>query len=168
MGISEQSALRSVVLPACVPPLTKIFNPRFTALESSVAISWDRAPMRARSSRVLCCIKCLRIFTAQCSAVISGITTCKRLPSGSRASTNGCERSKRRPLQMRARSTSCFTDSEVRTRLMRWLLPARAMNIRSGALIQISSTVGSAMRSAIGPKTTPGSMVSMAQKVEGH
>ncbi len=48
---------------------------------------------------------------------------------GKRASTNGCERSKRRPLQISMRSTSCLTDSEVNTRLINWLLPARATKI---------------------------------------
>ena len=37
------------------------------------------------------------MFTAQCWRVMSGITTCRREPSGSIASTNGVERSTRLP-----------------------------------------------------------------------
>ena len=128
-GVSEISALSRVVFPACVPPLTRIFSPSFTAKESCSAISAVMTPIAANSCRLFCFIKCLRILTAQCSAVISGMATCKRLPSGKRASTNGCERSKRRPLQISMRSTSCLTDSEVNTRLINWLLPARATKI---------------------------------------
>ena len=39
----------------------------------------------------------LRMLTAQCRRVMSGITTCSRQPSGSIASTNGVDRSTRRP-----------------------------------------------------------------------
>ena len=39
----------------------------------------------------------LRMFTDQCRRVMSGITTCSREPSGSIASTNGVDRSTRRP-----------------------------------------------------------------------
>ena len=54
-------------------------------------------PSATRSSRCEARTTNLRIFTDQKRRVMSGITTCRRLPSGSIASTNGALRSTRRP-----------------------------------------------------------------------
>ena len=83
--------------------------------------------------------------------MISGITTCRRLPSGKRASTNGCERSRRLPLHISARSTIFRTSSDDKSKLVNSLRPFRAINIRSGEFIQISSIVGSLINGAIAP-----------------
>ena len=142
-GIAPANALSNVVLPACVPPLTRMFNPARTELISVVPIKGLITPRFIRSSILIFLIRCLRMFTAQCCAVISGIATCKRLPSGKRASTKGCERSRRRPPHINARSTIFRTSSEVSSKFVSSLLPARAMKIRSGELIHTSSIVGS-------------------------
>ncbi len=68
---------------------------------------------------------------------------CTRLPSGSRASVNGCETSIRRPVVFSIRSTRSLTSSSVSTVVVSSCRPSRAMNTRLGSLIQISSTAGS-------------------------
>ena len=57
--------------------------------------------------------------------------------------SKGCERSRRRPPHISARSTMFRTSSAVNSKFVSSLLPARAMKMRSGELIQTSSIVGS-------------------------
>ena len=85
----------------------------------------------------------LRMLTAQCRRVMSGITTCSREPSGSEASTNGELRSTRRPEDCSIRSTRSRTSASVSTRPVSSGTPSRATKIASGALIHISSMSGS-------------------------
>ena len=140
-----------VVLPACVAPLTRIFAPAETSEFKKSQTSVVRTPSSTKSFSSKLRSKCLRILTAQCSAVISGIVTCNLEPSGSRASTKGCERSKRRPLHIRARSTIFLTSSPVSSRFVSSLRPFRATKIRSGELIQISSILESLIKGKSGP-----------------
>ena len=56
-----------------------------------------------------------RMFTAQCRRVMSGMATCRREPSGRAASTNGIDRSSRRPEDFNMTSTRSCTSSSVRT-----------------------------------------------------
>lgn len=86
-----------------------------------------------------------RIITCdhQCSRVMSGITTCKRDPSASTASTNGELRSTRRPDVFSIRSTKSRTSSSVSKVVVSSATPSLAMKTLFGSLIQISSTRGS-------------------------
>ena len=77
---------------------------------------------------------------------MSGITTCSREPSGSVASTNGEDRSTRRPEDFSIRSTRSRTWSAVSKVLVSSAVPPRATNTLLGSLIQISSTVGSSRK----------------------
>ena len=99
-GIRLSNALRKVVLPACVPPLTNMFKPLATAWFKVSKISSFIEPIFTKSSSELPRLICFLMFTAQCVAVTSGIATCNLLPSGRRASTNGLLTSSRRPPQM--------------------------------------------------------------------
>ena len=136
-----------MVLPACVDPLTKMFIPASTHLIKNSQTSSDMTFNFASSSRDFPRIKCLRMFTAQCCAVISGIATCNLLPSGSLASTNGWLRSSRRPPHISNLSTRFLTSSKVRVKLVSSLIPCRAINIRLGELIQTSSISGFSINS---------------------
>ena len=69
---------------------------------------------------------------------MSGITTCSREPSGKVASTNGEERSTRRPDDFSIRSTKSRTSSAVRIVLVSSAVPPRATKILLGSLIQIN------------------------------
>ena len=87
---------------------------------------------------------------------MSGITTCSREPSGSVASTNGGDRSTRRPDGLSIRSTRSRTSSAVR--IVRGELGDRRRGRRtpwSGSLIQISSTVGVVEVAAGAARTRP-------------
>ena len=136
-----------------------MFSPAATARRSNSAISAVMTPRSANCAIETFCIRCLRIFTAQFAAVISGIATCNREPSGKRASTNGTERSNRRPLQSNNRSTRLRTCSALSNNMVSSERPFRAIKMRSGELIQISSTVGSSMKSLNGPNTFVASIV---------
>src|SRR4051794_36815060 len=65
------------------------------------------------------------------------MTTCRREPSGSIASTKGVDKSTRRPDDFSIRSTSDRTSSAVRMVVVSSLRPARAMKTRPGSLIHI-------------------------------
>ncbi len=142
-GTAASKQLRSVVLPACVPPETKTFSPAATLARRKSAAGTVRVPSSTRSSRSTARTTCLRTFTAQCSRVTSGMATCRRLPSGSIASTNGELRSSRRPEERSMRSTRSRTSASVSIVAVSSVRPSRATNTREGSLIQISSTAGS-------------------------
>ena len=88
-GTQPRSAFSIVVLPDCVPPATTTLSPLTTAASRNVAACAVSVPRGTRSSTVRARTTNLRTLTAQCSRVMSGMTTCSRLPSGSIASTNG-------------------------------------------------------------------------------
>jgi hypothetical protein len=94
----------------------------------------------------------LRMFTAQCAWVTSGITTWRRLPSGSDASTKGEDKSTRRPDDCSMRSTRSRTSPSVSATEVSSGTPLRAMKTRSGPLIQISSISGSSKNGCSAPK----------------
>ena len=94
----------------------------------------------------------LRIFTAQCSCVMSGMTTCSREPSGSWQSTKGWDKSSRRPEDLSMRSTSPATSAASSLMWVSSLWPPRAQNTWCGELIQISSTLGSSSSCCRAPK----------------
>ena len=91
------------------------------------------------------------MLTAQLTRVMSGIATCSREPSSSIASTNGVEKSMRRPVLFSIRSTRSRTSSAVSTVVVSSLRPLRATKTRDGSLIQISSTEGSSRYFWIAP-----------------
>src|SRR3954451_9470579 len=94
---------------------------------------------RPTSSSSECAVSTnLRMLTAQCWRVMSGITTCRREPSGNIASTNGVDRSTRRPLDFSIFSTRSRTSPDDRMVVVSSLWPRRATNTRPGSLIQVN------------------------------
>ena len=79
------------------------------------------------------------MLTAQCRAVMGGMTTWRRSPSGIWASTKGLDRSRRRPETRSMRSTSTRRSSSSRIVVVSSGLPERATKTRPGALHQTSS-----------------------------
>ena len=107
----------------------------------------------------------LRMLTARCRRVMSGMTACSRDPSGSMASTNGVAeveppaRGLQHPLDQvghLARRSRIVVVSSVR--------PRRATNTRPGSLIQISSTSGSSSQRCSGPKPATASSTARATR----
>ncbi len=76
------------------------------------------------------------MLTCQLSLVMSGMTTCRREPSWSVASTKGDERSTRRPELRSIRSTRSRTSSAVRIVVVSSATPPRATKTLLGSLIQ--------------------------------
>jgi hypothetical protein len=150
-GMDALRQLSIVVLPACVAPATRMFNPATTAASRNRPATAGSVPSSTRSSTWRARTTNLRMFNAQCSRVASGIATCSRLPSGSVASTNGCDRSMRRPVGFSIRSTRSRTRSAVSTVVVSSLRPPRAMKTLVGSLTQISSTDGSSRYCCNGP-----------------
>ena len=74
-----------------------MFSPAATAASRKRAACAVSVPSATSSSRLCACSTNLRMLTAMCRRVMSGMTTCSREPSGSIASTNGVDRSIRRP-----------------------------------------------------------------------
>ena len=144
--ICEISAFKNVVFPDWVPPLTNILKPLLIELINRSNISLFIEPNSIKSANEFPWFKCLRILTAQCLAVTSGIATCNLLPSGNLASTNGLLTSRRLPPQINNLSIKSCTSSLLKTRLVNSLLPLRATNTRFGVFIQISSTKSSSIR----------------------
>ena len=98
-----------VVFPAWVPPATMMFSPAVTAASRNRAACAVIVPSATRSSSPFAATTNLRMFRLRCSRVMSGMTACSRLPSGSSASTNGDDRSSRRPEGLSIRSTRSRT-----------------------------------------------------------
>ncbi len=161
-GIAEARQLSMVVLPAWVPPLTRTLSPEATAAARKSAACRVRVPSRTRSSRWVALATNRRTLTCQCSRDTSGITTCRREPSGRDASTNGDERSTRRPEDLSMRSTRSRTPSAVRIVGVSSLTPSRATNTLPGSLIQISSTRGSSKYGCSGPNPATSSTMRLA------
>ena len=141
--MAEARQLSSVVFPAWVPPATMRFSPLATAASRKRAAWVVIVPRAISSSRLVAERTNLRMFTDQCRRVMSGMTTCSREPSGSIASTNGVERSTRRPDDLSIRSTRSCTWLPDRIVVVSSLRPRLATKTRPGSLIQISSTIGS-------------------------
>ena len=82
-GSRPPRQLSSVVFPACVPPATMMLRPAATAASRNArgrrVKRAERRPAHRGSARVT---TNLRMLTAQSLRVMSGITTCSRLPSG--------------------------------------------------------------------------------------
>jgi len=136
-GIAAARQLSIVVFPAWVAPATMTFSPAATVASRNLAAWWVSVPSPTSSSRLPARTTNLRIFTAQCRRVMSGITTCSRLPSASIASTNGWLRSTRRPEDFNIRSTRSCSWPGSSTVVVSSLRPARATNTRPGSLIQL-------------------------------
>ena len=93
LGIAAESALRSVVLPALVPPATSTFQPASTTHSRNAAACGPRPNASSGTARA----PKRRIVTHGPSTASGGITAWRREPSGRRASTMGEARSSRRP-----------------------------------------------------------------------
>ena len=132
-----------VVLPAWVEPATTTLSPARTDASRKAAACSVRLPSATRSCSRAARTTNLRTLTAEKPREMPSSTTCSRCPSGSIASTNGWDRSMRRPLDLSIRSTSSCTCAELRIVDVSSCRPARATNTRLGSLIHTSSTVGS-------------------------
>jgi len=150
-GMAAANAFKSVVFPVCVPPDTRMLSPATTAASRNRAPCPVSVPRATSSSRACAVSTNLRMFSDQCRRVISGITTCNRDPSGSTASTKGCDTSTRRPEVFSIFSTRSRTCASVRIVVVSSLRPDLATKIRPGSLTQISSTVGSSRNAWSGP-----------------
>ena len=139
----ESSAFSRVVLPLWVAPETRIFCPESTQTRRNSAACWLSDPRATSRCRSRMRLVNLRMLTAQCRCVTSGITTCSLDPSGSEASTKGDERSTRRPVDCSIRSTRSRTSVSVSSTVVSSGTPLRAMKTFEGPLIQISSMSGS-------------------------
>ena len=151
-GIAAARQLSMVVLPAWVPPATRMLSPARTDASRNAAAGAGMLPSSTRPSSRAARSTNLRMLTAENPRLMPSRTTCSRWPSGSMASTNGRLMSIRRPLDLSIRSTSSSTWAEVSMRLVSSCRPLRAMNTRLGSLIQISSTAGSSRKGCNGPK----------------
>ena len=134
--------LSSVVLPACVPPATTMFEPADDGrLEEPRRL--ERSACRARPGRRGASPRAtnLRMLTAQCRRVMSGIATCSRLPSGQRRVDERLDRSTP-PTRVGRASARPGPRPHPAPRIVvvSSLRPARATNTRPGSLTQISST----------------------------
>ncbi len=108
--------LSMVVLPAWVEPDTRMFSPLDTAAPRKRADCGVRVPNSTKCSSRLAFTTNLRMFTAQCLRVTSGMTTWSLEPSGNAASTKGDDMSRRRPELFSIRSTRSRTCWSVRLR----------------------------------------------------
>ena len=135
-GTADARQLSSVVLPAWVPPATRMLRPDATAASRNRAAWRVSVPSRTRSSIESALTTNLRTLTYQWSRVMSGMTTCNRLPSVRTASTKGEERSTRRPDDLSMRSTRSRTWSWLSNVVVSSATPLRATKTRLGSLIQ--------------------------------
>ena len=96
-GISRDRAFMNVVLPAPVPPLTRMLSRAFTPIRRAAAIAGERTWRSAIASRLVPRMMKRRIEIAAPSRARGGMMTLTREPSGRRASTMGLDSSTRRP-----------------------------------------------------------------------
>ena len=151
-GTAARRQFSSVVLPAPTAPATTTDRPACTEASRNRAAAGEHDPRSTSSAHEWARRPTnLRTLTDQWS-VIGGIATCSRLPSGRRASTNGCARSRRRPARANMRSTISSTSRASRTRPVSSCSPLRATKTRPGSLTQISSTSGSSISGVSAPK----------------
>ena len=108
-GIAADKQFRRVVLPACVPPATRMLRPARTDASRKRAARGGIDPSSTRPCRLAARSTNLRMLTAEKPRLMPSSTTWSRWPSGSIASTNGREMSIRRPLDFSIRSTSSCT-----------------------------------------------------------
>ncbi|CAN5546176.1 hypothetical protein BH18ACT8_BH18ACT8_08200 [soil metagenome] len=113
-GIAAAKQLSRVVLPACVPPQTTRLRPAITDARRNAAARASSVPRSTRPCRLWARATNFRMLTAAKPREIPSSTTWRRCPPGSKASTNGWLRSRRRPLDLSMRSTSSRTSSGVR------------------------------------------------------
>ena len=94
---ADDSTLSVVVLPAPVPPLTRMLSrPRTHAARNSATVRVI-VPNAIRSSAVSGSVANLRMVSIEPSTASGGMIALTRLPSGRRASTIGLASSTRRP-----------------------------------------------------------------------
>ncbi len=129
-----------------------MLSPAATAVSRNWAACGVTVPSSTSSARDSAATTNLRTLTAMCRRVISGMTTCRRDPSGRAASTNGSDKSMRRPDVRSIRSTNSYTWLGARIVVVNSVRPRLAMNTLPGSLIQISSTSGSSNQRCNGPK----------------
>ena len=126
-GISQESALSSVVFPEPVPPATAMELRALTAQESSCAYQPGSDPSSTRRPIVRMRSENLRMVTAGPSMAMGAATAFTRSPLGRRALTMGLERSRRLPSGARMRSSTIMICSgESKTASAGWISPPRS------------------------------------------
>src|SRR5699024_9694706 len=131
---------RPCVDTGSVAPETRMFAPEATAASRNSAAPGVSEPFATRFARLRGRAMNLRMFTAGWVRVMSGSTTCRRDPSGSMASTNGWDRSTRRPDVRRIRSMRSSSSPTLSFVVVSWWTPSTAMKTSLGLFTQISST----------------------------
>ncbi|MPN31811.1 hypothetical protein SDC9_179286 [bioreactor metagenome] len=135
----------TVVLPVPVPPLTRNASRCSMIPSSSVRPTAGSDPRSTRSARVNRCRDGTRSEMHVPGSATEPSTACTRVPSGSRASTQGAASSRRRPTRAARRSASRRTSSsEPNTREVRSSPWPRSIQTWSGPLTSTSVTPGSA------------------------
>ena len=126
-GISQDSALRRVVLPDPVPPATAISCRILTAQARSCAYHAGRDPSSTSLLREEMRFEKRLIVTAGPPKAIGVLTTLTRSPLDKRALTIGLLSSRRRPRGARIRSTTIRICSVVlNTLAVRCITPSRS------------------------------------------
>lgn len=152
---SDAAAPRVVVLPAPVPPATRIERRSRTASVTSSATAGVQVPRSTSSSGVQRRARKRRIVTAGPSTATGGNATWTREPSGSRASHRGSERSTRRPAPASMRSIACSSScSSANATPVSSMRPRRSTQTGRVPLIMISSISSSSSSDSNGPSPT--------------
>ena len=140
-------ALRSVVLPAPVPPDTRMLSRAPTAHASRATTAGG-----AKAARGTARAPKRRTVRQGPSTASGGTMALTRDPSARRASTRGDERSMRSPRGATTFSMRCSMAGVSRTMGTRSSRPARSTHTRPGPLIMTSVTSGSARIGSRGPR----------------
>ena len=96
-GMAAESAFRSVVLPAPVPPEIRMLSSASTASRRNSTVSWESVPIPTSASRSNRFCENFLIVRSGPESESGAITAFTREPSGRRASTIGEDSSIRRP-----------------------------------------------------------------------
>lgn len=151
-GIRPERALRRVVFPVPVPPLTITLKRARTKAARSISICSSREPRSISSGRVYARGK-RRIVRVGPVRESGGMITLTRSPVGRRASTMGFDSSTRRLTVETMRSIVCMSWSvEANRNGSCSTRPARSTKIESGPLTMISVTDASARRGSRTPR----------------
>src|SRR6185312_15382449 len=128
-----------------------MFSPLLTAAPRNRDASGVSDPSSTKCSNLEARAINFLMLTDQCWRVMSGMTTCRRDPSGSAASTKGEDKSNRRPEDLSIRSTKSRTCCCVSVTDVSSDSPPLATYTSDGELIQISSIEGSSSNGCNGP-----------------
>ena len=151
-GMKFESTFRSVVLPAPVPPDTRMLSRAWTAARSTSARVGGTVPYSIRSAMRRGSAAKRRMDSTGPSRASGGMIALTREPSARRASTMGEDSSTRRPTADTIRSITWRRCALSRnTTRVRSSFPRRSTYTSRGPFTRMSDTLGSCMRGSIGP-----------------